>query len=128
MTMKQLKGKHCFQLFSLDVLGSEKDGYEVNQIYSQGFFFITDYNIPTFGKIVAALKKHNVLKKRFRFTSEYPYDTMEVIQYKGCPIYEVMEVDMPEFFGRWFTSFPRTQNAIVLKEGHNGVLRRIEIA
>lgn len=111
-----------FQLQSLDIWGNEKEGYEVNNVMDEGIFWESE-EFPNFADIVKTLKRCGFLKKRFRFSSQYPYDNMEVIEYKNCPICQIIE--KPEHnkeYGNWFTfgNFPMGFPAVVFRSTIKG--------
>jgi hypothetical protein len=114
-----------FQLKSYDTWGNAKDGYEVDDISSEGIFWQAE-ELPSFKDIIACLKRCEYLKPRYRFNSQYPYEDMEVIEYKGKPIAQVGEVDNDiSITGNWFTfgNFPIGFPAIVFKQTKKGYRR-----
>lgn len=116
-----------YEIFSLDIWGNQKDGYETNNIYNIGFFIEADEFPPT-EKIIKILKKEGYLKKRYIFASKYPWDEFDVIIYKKTqePIYQIMESTNSDYLdGRWFTNYPYTRNSIVYRY-KGGKIRKIQ--
>jgi hypothetical protein len=114
-----------FQLCSYDTWGNAKDGYEVNNIYSEGVFWQAE-ELPAFRDIIKCLRRCEYYKPRLRFTSQYPYEDMEVIEHLGMPVAQVAEVDADSCitgnwstFGRSIFGYP----SIVYKQTKNGYRR-----
>lgn len=108
-----------YEILSLDVYGNNKEGYEINDLHSIGFY-IESKEFPSFDNIVKILKKEGYLKKRFKFSSQYPYDEFEIVEYQGMPLYQIQEYDT-NWHGQeyknssWFTKFPIKRNSIVYR-------------
>lgn len=119
--MEKLK---TFQFVSYDTWGNAKGGYEINDAREEGIFW-QGTEFPSFPQIIACLKRCGYLSKRFRFSSQYPYDSLEVIEYRGKPIGAVHETER-EAGGNWFTlglnSF-RGLPAVIFRQTKKGYRR-----
>lgn len=104
-----------FEFYSLDVWGNKRDGYDINNIYNIGLYILAD-EFPPFHILVKILKKENILKKRYRYASQYPYDEFEIIEYKGEPLFQVSnsyyELEDIEN-SQWIINYPYKRNSIV---------------
>lgn len=69
-----------------DVLGSKREGYEVNDVYSSDIYFITPVDCSD-KVIIRELKKHGVVNKHNHFNS-FSIDGDDLtlqLEYKGYP-------------------------------------------
>lgn len=114
----------AYAIYTLDAWGNEEGGYEVNEKYLTGRFIVAD-EFPSFDTIVKVLKKAELVNPRIRaLKSQYPYDDMEVVEYKGRPIYEIAEVDREELDRSFFFDhYPRPEAARVWKIGKKKINR-----
>jgi len=109
-----------WEFYSLDVWGNSKEGYTVNNTFNIGLYVLAE-EFPPFDILVKILKKENILKKRYRYASQYPYDDMEIIEYKGEPLFQVSNShyefdDIKD--SQWFNPYPYKRNSIIYR--YNG--------
>jgi hypothetical protein len=120
--MKLKASDKIYQFQTFDAWGNARDGFDINNIYDEGIFWISD-KFPCFVDIVKTLKRCGYLKKRYKYASQYPYESAEVIEYKGEPLGQVQETYSPEkIYHSWYTfgGFPRGIPAVVYKQTIKG--------
>ena len=87
-----------YELYSYDVWGNNREGYEVNDLYYQCTIEIDNesHEWTTDKQIIQALKKEGYLKKNARFSSFEIHDgesslyiTYNTNKCSGYPIYEL---------------------------------------
>jgi sigma54-dependent transcription regulator len=83
-----------FQYIDYDVWGNEKDGYEVNNLISQGIGFrVADDSIVTKEHLIEVLRRGEYTKNGLRRKSfDWEIDLFE-LTYKGRPVGRFDEID-----------------------------------
>lgn len=125
--MRLKKIDRVFAIHSLDVWGNARDGYEVNEKYLTGNYIVAD-EFPRFEVTVKVLKKAGLIRPRIRaLKSQYPYDSIEVVEYKGKPVYiieEITEYQKEELERSYFFDhYPQPEAARVWKIGQKKISR-----
>lgn len=103
------------QLLSLDVYGNSVDGYEINNMFDTGNFFIIPDNYKSID-IIKMLRKAGILLPRYKFDIPYYWDECFMVENLGRPVIELKILDRQEFKEKinsryLFVSFPNYENS-----------------
>ena len=85
-----------YKLYDYDVWGNEKDGYDVNNVWSTNEIYeISEKGMESDKQMIKELKKQGLIKKGIRFSSiDIDGDERTIyLGYKGKPEFELRLVD-----------------------------------
>ena len=102
MKKQEFPDRRCFQFLSYEVWGNAKDGWEVNDLISMGWFIVVDDFKGPIETLFKKAAKKLVMRPRFRVNLDWLDDTMvEMTRPSGHPLGRFQEVKFEDVGGKW---------------------------